>query len=61
MLKIQQALFHIGRSLIVNYIVTALTLFHVYLIRTRYFNGLNKIPGPFLASITSLWKWDIVK
>jgi hypothetical protein len=58
---IQQPLFPVGRSIIVDYIATALTLFLVYLIRTRYFHGLNKIPGPFLASVTSLWKWDIVR
>ncbi|KAI0469329.1 cytochrome P450 [Xylaria cf. heliscus] len=32
----------------------------VYLIRTRYYNGLNKIPGPFVASLTSVWKLYVV-
>ncbi|KAI1162580.1 cytochrome P450 [Nemania serpens] len=41
-------------------ITTGLVLLFVYLVRTRYSGGLNKIPGPFLASITSLWKWHIV-
>ncbi|CRG87516.1 hypothetical protein PISL3812_04534 [Talaromyces islandicus] len=59
--SIQQPLFPVGPFLTVDYIATALTLFLAYLIRTRYFHGLNKIPGPFLASITSLWKWDIVR
>ncbi|KAI0190596.1 cytochrome P450 [Astrocystis sublimbata] len=41
--------------------VTAmLVVFLLYLIRTRYYRGLNKIPGPFLASITSLWKLHVV-
>lgn len=59
--SIQQPLLPVGHSPIVGYIATALTLFFVYLIRTRYFHGLSNIPGPFLASITSLWKWDIVR
>lgn len=59
--SIQQALFPVGRSLIVDHIATGLTLFLVYLIRTRYFHGLNKIPGPFLANVTSFWKWDTVR
>lgn len=49
------------RTLAVDYLATVFTLILVYLVRTRYHNGLNKIPGPFLASITSLWKWDVVR
>jgi hypothetical protein len=45
----------------VDTITLTLILFFVYLVRTRYYHGLNKIPGPFLASITSLWKWNIVR
>lgn len=40
---------------------SALVLILAYLVRTRYHGGLNKIPGPFLASLTSLWKWNIVR
>lgn len=30
------------------------------LIRNRYHNGLHKYPGPFLASLTDLWRlWDV--
>lgn len=30
------------------------------LVRNRYHNGLNKYPGPFLASLTDLWRiWDV--
>lgn len=32
----------------------------VYLLRNRYHNGLNKYPGPFLASFTDWWRfWDV--
>lgn len=48
------------RSPVGDAITTGLVLLLVYLLRTRYYRGLNKIPGPFLASITSLWKWHIV-
>lgn len=48
------------RSPIWNVVTTILIALFVYLVRTRYYHGLNKIPGPFLASITSLWKWHIV-
>ncbi|KAI0899239.1 cytochrome P450 [Annulohypoxylon nitens] len=31
-----------------------------WLARNRYHNGLNKYPGPFLASLTDLWRlWDV--
>ncbi|KAI1116399.1 cytochrome P450 [Nemania sp. NC0429] len=31
-----------------------------WLTRNRYYNGLNKYPGPFLASLTDLWRlWDV--
>ncbi|RYO73967.1 hypothetical protein DL763_010330 [Monosporascus cannonballus] len=30
------------------------------LVRNRYHNGLNKYPGPFLASLTDAWRlWDV--
>ncbi|KAI1812409.1 cytochrome P450 [Poronia punctata] len=29
----------------------------VWLVRNRYYNGLNKYPGPFLASLTDLWRF----
>lgn len=36
------------------------SLFLAYLVRNRYRNGLNKYPGPFLASLTDLWRlWDV--
>ncbi|KAI1173081.1 cytochrome P450 [Nemania sp. FL0916] len=41
-------------------IVSVLLVLLLYLIRMRNYHGLNKIPGPFLASITNLWKWHIV-
>ncbi|KAI2468372.1 cytochrome P450 [Annulohypoxylon bovei var. microspora] len=31
-----------------------------WLVKNRYHNGLNKYPGPFLASLTDLWRlWDV--
>ncbi|KAI0112420.1 cytochrome P450 [Nemania sp. FL0031] len=31
-----------------------------WLIRNRYYNGLNEFPGPFMASLTDLWRlWDV--
>ena len=38
--------------------LTAVTL--AWLVRNRYHHGLNKYPGPFLASITDWWRfWDV--
>ncbi|KAI3321861.1 cytochrome P450 [Xylariaceae sp. AK1471] len=58
---VEQYLPSSSRSPIVDSISTILVLLFVYLVRTRYYHGLNKVPGPFLASITSLWKWHIVR
>ncbi|KAI1078086.1 cytochrome P450 [Whalleya microplaca] len=39
-------------------LVTSIVL--AWLIRNRYHNGLNKYPGPFLASLTDWWRfWDV--
>ena len=38
-----------------------LALLLLYLLRVRYRSGLRNVPGPFLASITSLWKLNIVR
>jgi hypothetical protein len=33
-----------------------------YLVRNRFNRGLNKYPGPFLASLTNWWRfWDVYK
>lgn len=33
-----------------------------WLVRNRYYHGLNKYPGPFLASLTDWWRfWDVYK
>jgi hypothetical protein len=37
------------------YLVIILLLI-VYVVYTRYFNGLGNIPGPFIATISNLWK-----
>ncbi|ROV89420.1 hypothetical protein VSDG_08680 [Cytospora chrysosperma] len=46
---------------VANFLVTTLVLIIAYLARTYYYHGLNKIPGPFLAKFTSLWKWHVVR
>ncbi|KAI1455020.1 cytochrome P450 [Annulohypoxylon moriforme] len=44
---------HFWLPIIVSVIVT-------WLVRNRYHNGLNKYPGPLLASLTDLWRlWDV--
>ncbi|KND89163.1 Pisatin demethylase [Tolypocladium ophioglossoides CBS 100239] len=40
--------------------VTALTILVARLVLTRYRAGLSQIPGPFLASFSSLWKLQAV-
>ena len=41
-------------------LVTSVVIWVLYLLRVRYSRGLNKFPGPFLASFTDLWKiWYI--
>ena len=36
--------------------------FSVYLVSNRFNRGLNKYPGPFLASLTDWWRfWDVYK
>ncbi|KAI0888019.1 cytochrome P450 [Annulohypoxylon maeteangense] len=38
----------------------AISVIVTWLVRNRYHNGLNKYPGPFLASLTDLWRlWDV--
>ena len=40
------------------FILLLLTTAH--LLRNRYNGGLNKYPGPFLASLTDFWRfWDV--
>ncbi|KAI2784291.1 cytochrome P450 [Daldinia loculata] len=44
---------HFWLPLIVSAVLT-------WLVRNRYHSGLNKYPGPFLASLTDLWRfWDV--
>ena len=40
-----------------NLIIYTFGLFFIFsLLRVRYYRGLNKFNGPFLASFTDLWK-----
>jgi hypothetical protein len=49
-------------SLLAQYWFPSLiTIIIAWLVRNRYHNGLNKYPGPFLASITDGWRfWDVL-
>lgn len=38
----------------IGYIVAALAV--IYLLRNKYAQGLNAVPGPFLAGFSSLWR-----
>lgn len=39
-------------------VLTSLTV--AWLVKNRYHHGLNKYPGPFLASLTDWWRfWDV--
>lgn len=43
-----------------HWLLTSTTLLTLYLIRNYFYNGLNKYPGPFLASLTDWWRvWDV--
>jgi hypothetical protein len=44
-----------------SWVITTLVVCIAYLIRVHFYHGLNKVPGPFLASISSFWKWNIVR
>jgi hypothetical protein len=43
-----------------HWFLLSTVLIAAWLVRNRYHNGLNKYPGPFLASITDWWRfWDV--
>ncbi|KAI0142734.1 cytochrome P450 [Xylariaceae sp. FL1272] len=42
------------------WVLVVLLLIGARLVRNRYHNGLNQYPGPFLASLTDLWRlWQV--
>lgn len=43
-----------------NWPVVLIAVLASYLIKNRFTRGLNKYPGPFLASITDWWRFWIV-
>ncbi|KAH9907510.1 cytochrome P450 [Xylariomycetidae sp. FL2044] len=55
----------LGGSVVVSFIAhywlpITISAILAWLVRNRYHNGLNKYPGPFLASLTDLWRmWDV--
>jgi len=45
-----------------HWIAVSISIALAYLVRNRYRNGLNKYPGPFLASLTDWWRfYDVYK
>lgn len=40
-----------------HWVLITFTLFLGWLVKNRYNNGLNKYPGPFLASLTDWWRF----
>lgn len=47
---------------VVTYAISLLVVYIVFVaIRRRYFSAISDIPGPFLASFSSLWEiWEII-
>jgi hypothetical protein len=46
--------------LLQHWLPVAATAVLAWLAKNRFNNGLNKIPGPFLASLTDWWRvWDV--
>lgn len=49
-------------ALLQRWPIVLTVLIVAYLTKNRYHNGLNKYPGPFLASLTDWWRfWDVYK
>ncbi|KAK7427324.1 hypothetical protein QQZ08_006093 [Neonectria magnoliae] len=45
-----------------HWVLILVTLFLTWHVKNRYHNGLNKYPGPFLASLTDWWRFfDVYK
>lgn len=43
-----------------HWLSVGVVLVVAWLLRNKYHNGLNKYPGPFLASLTDIWRfWDV--
>jgi hypothetical protein len=40
-----------------HWLSLGVSLLLAWLVRSRYHNGLNKYPGPFLASLTDWWRF----
>lgn len=47
---------HILRLLSQHWLLVSGTALLLWLVKNRYRNGLNKYPGPFLASLTDWWR-----
>jgi hypothetical protein len=46
--------------LVQHWLPITATLTFGWLVKNRFNNGLNKYPGPFLASVTNWWRlWDV--
>ncbi len=44
------------RIVLGHWLAISLVAVVIYLVKTRYHNGLNKYPGPFVASLTNWWR-----
>ena len=43
-----------------HWLFLAVFVLSAYLVKNRYYHGLQKYPGPFLASLTDFWRfWDV--
>lgn len=43
-----------------HWLITLILIFVSYLLKNRFSRGLNKYPGPFIASLTDWWRfWDV--
>lgn len=57
---------HLVRSLLqavfTHWVAVTAAVLAVWLLRNRFYNGLNKYPGPFIASLTDWWRFlDVYK
>ncbi|OTA92882.1 hypothetical protein M434DRAFT_386666 [Hypoxylon sp. CO27-5] len=50
----------IGSFIAQFWLPISVSIILAWLVKNHYHNGLNKYPGPFLASLTDLWRfWDV--
>ncbi|KAI1416535.1 cytochrome P450 [Hypoxylon sp. FL1857] len=58
MLKLENSM--VGSFIAQFWLPISVSVVLAWLVKNRYHNGLNKYPGPFLASLTDWWRfWDV--